>query len=311
MMRAMIFAVAPGVPAPSAAPAATGITLTWTEATVNATSFTIQRTPAFPTGPTVIVGPTPLTYNDTAVTEATSYSYQMLASNLVGYTRVFAAPAVGYPNVSADSAYSTPITVIAPVNAPTGLVATGLSATSVRLNWTNNSTKQTGFTVQKAAAAAGPWTTVATVTTTTYTATVVAGTTNFFQVIAIAAAPVPSSAPSNVVVAGPPTAAPSGLVASQPGTKVNGPVVLNWVDNSPSLASPPNFLAESSFTVQRSTAAAGPWTTVATLGAHAGTGAMTYSDSTTKRTTTYFYRVLANNVLGSSTSNVSNSITTR
>ena len=113
MMRAMILAVAPNAPLITRA-VRTGsqVSLVWTE-TVSPpyTSFTIQRSldPTFPVGTSgtasFTVGPTPLTYTDT-VAGAGPWYYRMLASNLVGYTRTYAAPAAGYPNVSSDSAWS-------------------------------------------------------------------------------------------------------------------------------------------------------------------------------------------------------------
>jgi FtsP/CotA-like multicopper oxidase with cupredoxin domain len=107
MMRPMIMAVAPKAPSNLAAPA-TG-TLTWTDNSLNETSFTIQRSPtnvvSWTTIATVPAAPgsgTKVTYKSTALIR-NGYNYRVIANNLVGYTRVFAAPAVGYPTQSIDS----------------------------------------------------------------------------------------------------------------------------------------------------------------------------------------------------------------
>jgi hypothetical protein len=87
-----------------------------------------------------------------------------------------------------------------------------------------------------------------------------------------------------------PPLAPSNLVGTITGSGTKQAAVLTWTDKS---------LNETGFTVQRATAAAGPWTTVATVPAAARTGAtVTYTDATVARKTTYSYRVLANNVVG-------------
>ena len=120
MMRPMIIAVAPKAPSNLAA-ILTGtkgkpkVTLTWTDNSLNETAFTVQRATAA-TGPWTTVttvpsatGPgtgTTVTYNDTTVARGTTYYYRVIAKNVVGYTQTYAAPAAGYPNVSADSAPS-------------------------------------------------------------------------------------------------------------------------------------------------------------------------------------------------------------
>jgi FtsP/CotA-like multicopper oxidase with cupredoxin domain len=67
-------------------------------------------------------------------------------------------------------------------------------------------------------------------------------------------------------------------------------ITLTWTDNSHN---------ETGFTVQRATAAGGPWTTIATgvPGAAAGTGPVSYINIGAHRTT-YFYRIIANNLVG-------------
>jgi FtsP/CotA-like multicopper oxidase with cupredoxin domain len=68
-------------------------------------------------------------------------------------------------------------------------------------------------------------------------------------------------------------------------------VTLTFTDNSNN---------ETGFTVQRATSPGGPWLTVKTglAGNVAGTGLVSYLDSTVSTKHTYFYRVIANNVVG-------------
>ncbi len=126
MMRAMVLAVAPNLPAN---PVATlsgsgnnqriGLTLgaTIVANTAVPSGFTVQR--AVLTGgvpgawttlgsvPAVIAGTSATAaYTDTTVARKTTYAYRAIANNLVGYTQVYATPAVGYPHPSADSAPS-------------------------------------------------------------------------------------------------------------------------------------------------------------------------------------------------------------
>jgi len=218
---------------------------------------------------------------------------------------------------------------VAPDTAPSALVASGLPVAgglpSVILTWTDNSANETEWTVQRAIGA-GAWTTIATVQsatgsasggTVTYTDSAVARNKIYnYRIMAsnTVGSTVPGypqltadSAPSNVVRVGPP-ASPSNVVASQPGT----PVVIQWTDKAPNVPNPPNFNAESSFTVQRATSATGPWTTLATVAAAPGTGTIvTYTDNSAASQTTFYYRVRANNIFGSSSLAVSNPITTR
>jgi FtsP/CotA-like multicopper oxidase with cupredoxin domain len=221
--------------------------------------------------------------------------------------------------------------------APSNLVVTGLRLPlRAVLTWTDNATDESGFTVQKATSAAGPWVTIKTLPaspgsggTVTYTDSAVAiNHTYFYRVLsnnvvgdtAVYAPPIVGwphptidSLPSNVVVAGP-AAAPSNLVASQPGTRTSDPVLLTWTDNAPNVANPPNFNAEATFTLQRSTTAVGPWSNVSSVIPPApGTGTtVRFSDRLFGRLTTYYYRVMAVNIFGSSAwSPVSNPITTR
>ena len=82
--------------------------------------------------------------------------------------------------------------------------------------------------------------------------------------------------------------APSTLVASV----IKAGVRLTWTDTS---------LNETAFTVQRASSPNGPWTTIvvvqSTTGPQSG-GTVTYIDGTVAKKSTYYYRVIANNVVG-------------
>ena len=227
--------------------------------------------------------------------------------------------------------------------APSNLIANGLGGPiRVVLNWTDNSMGETNFTVQRATNAgfttglrnftvAGSTPNSATGGTIRFNDTTVAANTQYYyRVLAsnvvgdTSVYPAPAvgfptmtvnSAPTNSVTVGPPAAAPTIQSATQPNPALNAPVVVNWTDNSPNAPNPPNFNAETSFTVQRSSNGGGTWIDRATLPAHAWIGPMTYTDPSTgqngvRRRTNYTYRIQANNIFGSSTSNNA-TITTR
>ncbi len=121
MMRVMAFAVPPVAPS-NAAAARTGsgntqrVTVTWRDNSINETGFWVQRATS-PTGPWTNVNKTAvaagtgmgttISFTDTSPTRQTTLYYRVIASNLVGYTQAYAAPAVGFPTISADSTPST------------------------------------------------------------------------------------------------------------------------------------------------------------------------------------------------------------
>ena len=78
----------------------------------NETGFIIQRATSA-NGPwaTLATMPSPngpgigatMTYNDGATARRATYFYRVIATNVVGYTKTYAAPAVGYPSSAAES----------------------------------------------------------------------------------------------------------------------------------------------------------------------------------------------------------------
>lgn len=157
-MRPMIVAVPPQTPLNAVVTARGGTaTLVWIDNSLSETSFTIERAndAAFATGlVTSTVGANVTSYIDTTIKPQTVYYYRVQANNLVGDTYQYPAPAVGFPTMQADSNWSNTailaVTVTAPTS-PTNLAVTGLTRTSVTLTWTDRSTTETGFIIQRAA----------------------------------------------------------------------------------------------------------------------------------------------------------------
>jgi FtsP/CotA-like multicopper oxidase with cupredoxin domain len=126
MMHGVAFAMTPDAPsnlgaALVGAPGA-GVRLTWRDNSANETAFTITRAPA-QTGPfssiAVVQSTTgpgtggTATYVDTAVVAGTTYYYQVVATNVVGDTMVYVAPAVGFPTMTIDSSPTSVVNITA------------------------------------------------------------------------------------------------------------------------------------------------------------------------------------------------------
>ncbi len=128
MMRAQLLAVPPDpVSNVTATRFGSGnaqyVIITWKDGSQNETGFTVQRATT-PNGPWLGLSPsappapglgTVMSYTDNSVARYTTYYYQVVANNMVGYTQDYPAPAVGYPHISADSvpvAAPGPITIL-------------------------------------------------------------------------------------------------------------------------------------------------------------------------------------------------------
>ncbi|TFH46532.1 MAG: hypothetical protein E4G94_02210, partial [ANME-2 cluster archaeon] len=124
MMHSVIFGIAPDKPIILAAVQSGNgnnqrVTLTWTDNSTDETSFKVQRA-ILATGPWTTIttipsttGPgtgSPITYIDTTVARRTTYYFRALATNVVGDTTVYPAPAIGFPNMSLDSMPSNNMT---------------------------------------------------------------------------------------------------------------------------------------------------------------------------------------------------------
>jgi hypothetical protein len=214
----MSLVVSPSAPTITGASAQTSplrVTIIWKINSLNATYFIIQRATntAFTANLVTFTTTGVVTsYVDSTVVAGNTYYYRVIAANLVGDTVVYAAPAIGYPNMTAVSVPSNSVT-LAPPAAPSNLVVTqpGVRGTPVILTWRDNSSSETAFTVQRGPSATGPWITLSTTVpavpgtggTGTYSNTGVSPlTTYYYQVMATSAlgasAPTPQTATTHI-----------------------------------------------------------------------------------------------------------------
>ena len=116
------------------------INLAWTDNATDETGFKIERCQnagCSNFAEIATVGANVTTFSDTGLVASTSYSYRVRATNLGG-----------------DSAYSntasatTQATQTAPA-APSNLTATAVSTSQINLSWSDNSSNETGFMIER------------------------------------------------------------------------------------------------------------------------------------------------------------------
>ncbi|MFI5835353.1 hypothetical protein ACIA5A_16925 [Micromonospora sp. NPDC051300] len=301
MMRPMVIRVSPEPPTGLTATANAGsttvkpsIVLTWTNppGLPAATQVLIQRA----TNQTFTTGLTTFT----AAAGATTYTDSTVASGITYYYRVRRENSASY------SAWSNTASAVVNLAGPINLTAVQPSGVPTRVNlaWTNRSYSDS-VEIQRATNSsftAGLTTFTAPANATTYTDSTVLATTYYYRVrtvyLGVAS---PWSNTATVTVVGPPLpAAPTNLA----GTAVTAPnnlatVNLTWQENPSSVVT--------TFTLQVSTSPTFN-ANVASLTV-AGT-ARNYSDTNRARSTTYYYRIRANNASGNSAFSNVFSITT-
>ncbi len=114
------------------------INLAWADNSSNETGFTIQRdtSSSFSAPQTINLGSGATSYQDTGRSPSTTYYYRVKATN--------STTSSSYSNTASAATQATPA-----VNAPTGLAATAVSTSQINLAWTDNSSNETGFTIQR------------------------------------------------------------------------------------------------------------------------------------------------------------------
>ncbi len=252
------------------APANTSRTLAWTRIP-GAMSYVIERADA-PDGPFVgLSNPanTASTLTDT-VPQNVAYYYRIAAVGADGQNGKWSNVNFAARNVSVP-------------NPPTSPAVTYPANYEVRLAWTDSSTAETGFRIERSPAGREQWSLVtaalaANANSCTDT-TVAAGMAYDYRVSAVGTGGISGFATvsANVPDVAPPP--PTGVTVT-PGFTVN---TLAW-----------SGVAEVSlYTIQRSTNAQGPFTTLVT-----GLAATTYADTGLVTGTTYFYQVLSESGAG-------------
>jgi FtsP/CotA-like multicopper oxidase with cupredoxin domain len=299
MMHAQVFAVAPEAPTGLVATVGSPVTLTWTDNSISETGFTIQRSrnAGFTIGlTTVTVGPNVTKYTDATAVVGTSYYYRVQAFSVVGDT----VDGAGFPRKSVNSAFSNTVTAAAMLIAtPTNLQAMiNGNPMRITLTWTDASNNETSFAVWRSDNA-GAYNQIGTVTRTAAQTSQTGGTVTFndgnlvvghtytYYVTAVNARG--SSLPSNAVtVAFSVPAAPTGLgaVVARGANVYTYLVTLTWTDNANN---------ENGFQIQRSTSSNFNAPTTYTVGANV----VSFSQSVT-RSSSFYYRVRATNVVGNS-----------
>ncbi|HEX8169921.1 MAG TPA: fibronectin type III domain-containing protein [Thermoanaerobaculia bacterium] len=172
-------------------------------------------------------------------------------------------------------------------NAPTAVAATALSSTSANVIWTDNSTDESGFRIERCSGTG--CTTFARIAdlsanTTTFTDTALTATTTYrYRVVAYNSLGASASAPAEVTTASATLTAPAALVAAAvSGTQVH----LVWTDTTTN---------EDGFRIERcSGAACNTFDEIARTAANA----VAYDDASAQPGTLYRYRVSAFNASG-------------
>ena len=240
------------------------VNLTWTDNSTNEAGFKVERSTDG------------VNFTQVAIVAANSTSYASTGL-LAGTTYTFRVRAYDGPNHSAYSNTASATTAAGPGD-PTDLTATAVSSSRITLTWSDNSTNEAGFWIERstngvtfsAIAIAG-------VNASSYSVTgLTAATAYWFRVRAYESTNY--SAYTNLAQATtqPAPAAPTDLTSTSIGT---GKIKLAWTDNA---------TTEAGFWIERSTDGV-TFSAIALLGANT----TAYTNAGLVSGTTYYYRVRA------------------
>lgn len=257
------------------------INLAWTEISGDESGFKIERkTGSDGTWSEIAtVAADVTTYKSKELSAATRYYYRVRAWNSAGDSE--------YSNEANATTFALPT--------PSGLTATPISTTRIDLAWTDTSTGETGFKIERRIGS-GTWSQIDTVgaDVTTYQSTgLTANTTYSYRVRAFNASGNSnfSNIDTDTTFA---VVEPSGLTAT---AISDDRIDLAWTDNSSD---------ETGFRIERRLGN-GDWVEITTVGA----GVVSYQDSGLSMGTPYSYRVRAYNAIGySAYSNEASATTT-
>ncbi len=253
----------------------TTASLRWTDLASGETGYVVERSTTSGSGFTRIatLAANSTSYDDTSLTQATTYYYRVYAYNTGG-------PSTLTPELAVT-------TLQPPPSAPSALSATPFSATRIDLSWTDNASNESGYRIERSTTSGSGFSQVGTAAAdaTSFSDTGLSGeTTYYYRVYAYntggnsAYTAEASAATHSANLPEPPT----GLVASTiSATQIN----LTWTDIATN---------EASYKVERSTTSGSGFAEIASLAANS----TSHSDTSAAAATTYYYRVRAQNVNG-------------
>ena len=270
------------------------IDLSWADNATNETAYQVERA-ADNAG-------TPGAFAQVAslAADATTYSNTGLNANTRYWYRVRAV------NTTDNSAYSSQLSVssLQGLAAPTALQAQVISATQINLSWTDNTTSETNYTVERAAdnaGTAGPFASIATLAANAVSysdASLSQNTRYWYRVRASNALDIsPYSAQISATTPLLPPAAASNLQAQ--GMSASR-IDLTWTDNASNESA---YLVEQAFD---NGGTAGAFSQIASLGANV----VSFASNGLAPSSRYWFRVRASNAAGNSAYTSSVSATT-
>jgi len=269
------------LPAPPAAPTGLSATaidentidLTWTD-TNNENSYTIERSLTSGTGFTTVTSISANTtyYRDGSVDEGTRYYYRIYATNPGG-----------------DSDYSSEASATTNLAAPTNLTASAVDEQSIQLTWTDVSTHETGYRVERSETSGSGYSQIH-LTSASVNSYLNEGLEDdkeyFYRVRATNG--VDNSDYSNVASATTDLSIPSAPTGLNFTDITTSSIRLNWDDLSDN---------EEGFQIRRSPTLTGTYTVIHTTAENVET----FNNTSLNDDTEYFYRVNAVNDAGPST----------
>jgi len=243
---------------------ATSIRINWTDAATNETNFRIDRS-ADGGATWVQAGSTnanAVTFTNYNLSPATTYSFRVRSYDAYGHSP--------WSNIATATTASAPA-------APANLTATALGAGSIRLNWTDTSTTELGFKVERSTDGSN-FSVVAYAAKDAVQVTassLLPGTAYWFRVRAYDGSI--DGPPSNTAAAStlPPPGAPAALAAT---ALTSSSIRLDWTDSSTS---------EQGFRIERSLDAGVTWAQVAQIPSNS----VTWTLSNLTPATSYSFRV--------------------
>ena len=253
------------------------VTVTWTDNSSTETGFVVQRSAnegAYSTVSTTDLGIQ--SYSDTSVAANAQYIYRVAAQNAAG-----------------TSAYTTSTAVATTPSAATSPSVTYVSDSSITVAWTDNSSYESGFHVQRSDNS-GSYSTITTTATSTvsYADTSTSANSQYIYRIFAVNSFATSTAVTSTVISTAPSSATSVTTTYNSDTSITAA----WTDNSS---------YESGFIVQ-SSVNDGSYSTLSTP----ATNTVSYADTSNSADSKYIYRVFATNSFATSTAATSTAVYT-